>query len=214
MDQPVSGIRREYSARGFSEAAADPDPLKQFDMWFDEAVKCGLLDPSAMSLATVDAEGQPAVRTVLLKGFGARGFVFYTNYDSPKARALTANPRAAACFWWDAMDRQVRFEGAVERLSADESDAYFASRPREAQIAACASRQSQPIADRSALINRVRKLTAEFHGRDVSRPSNWGGFRIIPDMFEFWQGREQRLHDRIRYTRDADGAWVFERLCP
>jgi pyridoxamine 5'-phosphate oxidase len=214
MDKPIDGIRKEYSQRGFTEPEADPDPLKQFDAWFDEAVRCGLTEPNAMALATVGADGRPAVRMVLLKGFDSRGFVFYTNYESRKGRELAGNPHAAACFWWDEIERQVRIEGSVEPISAEESDAYFQTRPRECQLAAWASRQSAVIESRALLQRQLKELEARYRDKPVARPPNWGGYCLCPTTIEFWQGREQRLHDRLRYRREDDGGWIRERLSP
>ena len=214
MDKPIGGIRREFSARGFSEAQAHADPLTQFDEWFDEAVRSGLKDPTAMALATAGADGLPSVRTVLLKGYSHRGFVFYTNYESRKGRDLVENQRVAACFWWDDLDRQIRVEGTVERLSDDESDAYFGSRPREAQLAAWASEQSRTIEGRAVLERRLKEVEAKHADKVVPRPPHWGGFRILPNVVEFWQGRPRRLHDRLCYTRGEDGQWRRERLAP
>ncbi|MFQ5807291.1 MAG: pyridoxamine 5'-phosphate oxidase [Phycisphaerae bacterium] len=214
MDKPVTGIRREHAHRGLIESEAAPDPLKQFDSWFDAAVKDGLPDPSAMALATVDTDGRPSVRMVLLKGFGPRGFIFYTNYESRKGRELTENPHVAACFWWDALDRQVRIEGNVEQLSPEESDTYFQTRPRESQLAAWASKQSVTLTDRAELERQFGELEARYNDAPVPRPPRWGGYRIRPTAIEFWQGRQQRLHDRLRYRRGEDGKWVLERLSP
>ena len=214
MDKPISGIRREHALRGLSEAAADPDPFKQFDAWFDEVFKANLPDPNAMTLATVGADGQPAARVVLLKGFNRDGFVFYTNYESRKGRELVENPRVAACFWWSKLDRQVRIEGTVERLSEEESDAYFETRPRESQLAAWASKQSTALKNRKELEQRFADVTSRYKNKPVSRPPHWGGFRIRPTVIEFWQGRRQRLHDRLCYRRAGDGKWVRERLAP
>ena len=214
MDRPVSGRRREHALRGFSESDADPHPIRQFDKWYDDAVKAGLFDPSVMALATVGASGQPAVRMVLLKGFGARGFVFYTNYESRKGRELAANPRVAVTFCWGDLDRQVRIEGTVEPLSPAESDAYFQSRPRESQLGAWASQQSAVIADRRALEQHYEAAEERYADASVPRPPNWGGYRIVPTVLEFWQGRERRLHDRLCYRRRDDGSWLLERLSP
>lgn len=214
MDKPIDGIRKEYSQRGFTEPEADPDPLKQFDAWFDEAVRCGLTEPNAMALATMGADGRPAVRMVLLKGFDSRGFVFYTNYESRKGRELAGNPHAAACFWWDEIERQVRIEGVVEPISSEESDAYFQTRPRECQLAARASRQSAVIESRALLQRQLKELEARYRDKPVSRPPNWGGYCLRPTTIEFWQGRERRLHDRLRYRRGDDGGWIRERLSP
>jgi pyridoxamine 5'-phosphate oxidase len=214
MAKPISEIRRQHAERGFTESRANADPFRQFDAWFDDVFKANVPDANAMTLATVGPDGRPAARVVLLKGFNSDGFVFYTNYESRKGRELAENPHAAACFWWSQLDRQVRIEGTVEKLSADESDAYFAIRPRESQLASWASQQSQTLQNRAELIRRYRELTAQYKSRPVPRPPHWGGFRLRPRTIEFWQGRRQRLHDRLRYRRDADGTWLLERLAP
>jgi pyridoxamine 5'-phosphate oxidase len=212
MDDALAAMRRDYEARGLDEADVLADPLEQFRRWFDEASKAGLIEPNAMALATVDATGQPAARTVLLKGLDARGLAFYTNLESRKASELAANPRAALLFWWPPQARQVRFEGMIEPVEAAAADAYFASRPRGSQIGAWASAQSRVIAGRAALEAAERDIEARFPG-DVPRPPFWGGYRLVPTCVEFWQGRLNRLHDRLRYTRHADG-WTIERLAP
>jgi pyridoxamine 5'-phosphate oxidase len=189
------------------------DPIEQFAAWFAEAQRSVPL-ADAMALATVDARGAPAVRFVLLKGFGPDGFDFYTDYRSDKADQLEANPRAALAMWWRELGRQVRVSGSVTRLDESESDAYFRTRPREAQLGAWASEQSAPLQDRSALTRRVEEATQRFEGRDVGRPSHWGGFRLVPEEIEFWQQGEARLHDRFRYQRQPDGGWSVERLSP
>jgi len=214
MDRPIRGIRREHADRGLRESQVDPDPFKQFDAWFDEAVRAGLLEPDALALATVGRDGKPAVRMVLLKGYGPRGFVFYTNYQSRKGRELLENPHAAACLWWAELDRQVRIEGTVEKLSADESDAYFHTRPREAQLGAWASEQSSVLAGRQALEQQLKQFERRYADQPVPRPPHWGGFRIVPTAIEFWQGQPRRLHDRLRYRRQPDGTWLIERLAP
>lgn len=214
MDKPVHTLRREYTLRELREHEADPDPLRQFDRWFDDAVRSGLVEPNGMTLATVDSSGQPSARIVLLKGFDERGFVFYTDYRSRKGRELEANPKAALCFWWPALERQVRIEGTVQRVTAQESEAYFASRPRESQLGAHVSRQSEPIADAELLRRRLAELEAEYRDRPIPRPPNWGGYRLTPVEIEFWQGRPHRLHDRLRYRRGEDGCWRRERLSP
>jgi pyridoxamine 5'-phosphate oxidase len=205
-------MRRDYEERGLRKADLLADPIEQFTRWFDEACKAPLLEPNAMTLATVDAAGQPAARTVLLKGIDRRGLVFYTNLDSRKARELAANPKAALLFWWPPHARQVRFEGEIEPVEVAEADAYFATRPRGSQIGAWASAQSSVIADRAALDAAEEQVAARFPG-EVPRPPFWGGYRLVPACVEFWQGRLNRLHDRLRYTRRADG-WTLERLAP
>jgi pyridoxamine 5'-phosphate oxidase len=190
-----------------------PGPIDQFLAWLDAADAQGVAMPNAMAVATADAEGRPSVRHVLLRGIDTRGFVFFTNHESRKGRELGTNPHAAAVFLWKELDRQVSLAGPVERVADEESDAYFASRPREAQIGAWASEQSRAIADREALDARVAETQARFEGAHVPRPAHWGGYRIVPDAVEFWQGRQHRLHDRFRYSRDADG-WRVERLSP
>jgi len=195
------------------ERGVDPDPLGQFRAWYADAEAAGIRAPHAMALATATRDGAPSVRMVLLKDFDERGFVFYTGYVSRKAGELDANPRASLLFYWDPLGRQVRVEGRVERVTAEESDAYFATRPRGAQVAASASRQSAVLPGREALDARVAELSAEVGSGGVPRPEHWGGYRLGPETYEFWQHREDRLHDRLRY-RLADGAWTIERLSP
>ena len=195
------------------ETDVDPDPLKQFARWFDDAQHAGLIEPSAMSLATASREGTPSVRLVLLKGFDDRGFVFYTNYQSPKARDLLENPRAALVFWWDALQRQVRITGDVARVSQAESDAYFQVRPLGSRLGALASSQSSVIKSRDDLERQVEALRKQYPDGNVPRPEHWGGFRLEPRVVEFWQGRADRVHDRLQYARRGR-AWVLERLAP
>jgi pyridoxamine 5'-phosphate oxidase len=190
-----------------------PDPIDQFARWYAEMQETGAVEPAAMTLATVDAAGQPSARVVLLKGFDRRGFAFFTNYASRKGAELDAAPRAALLFYWDRQMRQVRVEGAVERLSPAESDEYFATRPRGSQLGAWASPQSAPLADRATLEARVRETEQRFGGGPVPRPPHWGGYRLVPERLEFWQGRADRLHDRLLYQRTADG-WQRTRLAP
>jgi pyridoxamine 5'-phosphate oxidase len=202
-------------AQPLREQDADPDPVRQFAAWFAAATDDPeVRAPEAAAVATASADGAPSARMVLVKGFDDRGFVFYTNYESRKGRELAANPRAALMFYWDALGRSVRIEGAVERTSADESDAYARSRARASQLSALASPQSQVVAGRDALEQRVASLAAEFEGGELPRSDGWGGFRLIPEMFEFWQHREDRLHDRLRYTPNSERAWMIERLAP
>jgi pyridoxamine 5'-phosphate oxidase len=209
----AASLRKEYTRAGLHEADMDPDPVTQFRGWFESAVGARLHEPNAMILATATNEGRPSARTVLLKGYDERGFVFYTNYEGRKARELAANPACALLFYWGELERQVRIEGRAGRLPDEESDAYFASRPRGSRLGAWASEQSRPVEDRSVLEERLRALEAEYAGREIPRPSFWGGYRVEPDSVEFWQGRGNRLHDRISYRRDV-GAWRLERLQP
>ena len=199
--------------RELSEADLAPDPFQQFAHWFDEAQAAPVTEPSAMTLATATKDGRPSARVVLLKGFDERGFVFYTNYASRKGDELLENPRAALVFYWAEIKRQVRVEGWIEQASAVESDTYFQSRPRESRLAAWASAQSRAIPSREALDRRMDELMLEYQGRKVTRPPQWGGYRLRPTSLEFWQSRPNRLHDRIRY-RLANGAWLIERLAP
>jgi pyridoxamine 5'-phosphate oxidase len=191
----------------------DPDPLEQFRSWYAEAEAAGLKAPQAMALATATPEGGPSVRMVLLKGADERGFVFFTGYVSRKADELDANPQAALLFHWDSLGRQVRIEGSVERVAGQESDAYFATRPRGAQLAAAASRQSSVLRDRAEIDERVAELDREHADSEVRRPEHWGGYRLVPEIYEFWQHRDDRMHDRLRYRR-VNGDWVVERLSP
>jgi pyridoxamine 5'-phosphate oxidase len=206
-------MRQEYEERGLRKADLLADPLEQFTRWFEEACRAPILEPNAMTLATVDADGQPAARTVLLKGIDRRGLTFYTNLNSRKARELAANARAALLFWWPPHARQVRFEGAIEPVADAEADAYFATRPRGSQIGAWASAQSSVIADRATLEAAEQEVAKRFAGGPVPRPPFWGGYRLVPERVEFWQGRTNRLHDRLRYARRGKG-WQIERLAP
>jgi pyridoxamine 5'-phosphate oxidase len=209
----AASLRREYTRAGLHEADVDPDPIVQFRRWFDNVIDADLYEPNAVILATATPDGRPSVRTVLLKGYDERGFVFYTNYEGRKARELEANPACALLFYWGELERQVRIEGRAGRLSKIESDAYFASRPRGSRLGAWASEQSRTVEDRSVLEERVRSLEAEYEGREILRPPFWGGYRVEPDSVEFWQGRENRLHDRLVYWRTAEG-WKMGRLQP
>ena len=213
MDEALARMRREYEERGLRQADLLADPLEQFTRWFDEACRAPLLEPNAMTLATVDAAGQPAARTVLLKGIDRRGLVFYTNLASRKAAELAANAKAALLFWWPPHARQVRFEGTIEPVADAEADAYFATRPRGSQIGAWASAQSSVIADRAALEAAEQEIVARFAGGPVPRPPFWGGYRLVPERVEFWQGRSNRRHDRLRYSRRGE-SWQIERLAP
>ena len=206
-------MRREYAREMLTEADVDADPVGQFGRWFEQATQAGLLEPSAMTLATATPDGRPSARMVLLRGFDERGFCFYSNYESRKAAELAANPRAALVFWWDALERQVRIEGRIERTTREESEAYFHSRPPGSQLSAAASPQSRVIEDRAMLEERVRRLATDSQDGQVPLPDFWGGYRLTPEVVEFWQGRPNRLHDRLRYRRAGD-AWKIERLAP
>ena len=210
----VARLRKEYTRAGLKEFEANPNPIEQFRTWFDEVLTSNLHEPNAMALATATLDGRPSARVVLLKGFDERGFVFYTNYEGRKGEELETNPHCALLFYWGELERQVRVEGRVRRVPDKESDAYFAGRPRGSQLGAWASEQSRPVGDRGALEHRLRELEAEYEGRDVPRPPFWGGYRVEPEAVEFWQGRENRVHDRLVYRRSEDGGWRRGRLQP
>jgi pyridoxamine 5'-phosphate oxidase len=204
----------QNAAADLDEKTVDRDPLKLFRRWFDEAIASGSRLPDAMTLATATKEGKPSARMVLLKQVDDDGFVFYTNYNSRKARELDENPYAALVSYWVGLDRQVRVEGTVERVSAAESDEYFHTRPRESQLGALASPQSEVIESREFLEQRFRDFEGMYRDRSVARPAHWGGYRLKPNLIEFWQNRSGRLHDRILYERQADGSWTIKRLAP
>jgi len=204
----------QYNEDAIDEATVDRDPLQLFQRWLDDAKATGMRLPEAVTLATATPDGKPSARLVLLKGADKRGFVFYTNYQSRKARELDANPQAALVFYWPQLERQVRVEGQVERTSAEESDAYFKTRPRESQIGAVASPQSEVIASRAELQKKADELEKIYEGREVERPTHWGGYRLQPERIEFWKGRPGRLHDRIVYEQQLDGTWTITRLAP
>ncbi|GHD21747.1 pyridoxine/pyridoxamine 5'-phosphate oxidase [Halioglobus japonicus] len=205
--------RREYTAGGLSRDMLNACPIKQFEQWLEQSVRAELEDPTAMVLSTIDAEGMPWQRIVLLKGLSRGGFVFYTNYGSNKAQAIAANPRVSLLFPWNEIDRQVIATGTAEKITVAESAAYFMSRPRGSQIAAWASRQSRPVSARAMLEKQVQVLRDKFGSGEIPVPDFWGGYRIVPERIEFWQGGEHRLHDRFLYSRDGDG-WSIEQLQP
>ena len=208
----VADLRKSYERAELSEDPSDADPLRQFDLWLGEALSAQLPEPNAMTVATVGADLRPSTRIVLIKGYDQRGIVWYTNYDSRKGRQLAGNPFAALQFHWVELERVVRIEGVVEKVSDEESDAYFASRPLDSRIGAWASPQSQVIAGRSVLVANAARYAAQFM-LQPPRPPHWGGYRLKPEQWEFWQGRKSRLHDRLRYRQEA-GAWIRERLAP
>ncbi|SFC86252.1 pyridoxamine 5'-phosphate oxidase [Spirosoma endophyticum] len=213
MPSIISDLRNEYTLNGLDKADVLPDPVAQFRQWFDAALTANVPEPNAMHVSTVTAEGRPDGRIVLLKDVSDAGFVFYTNYESRKGRELIGHPFATLTFFYPELERQIRIEGRVEKVSAEESDAYFSSRPRGSQIGAWVSHQSLVIDNREALETRQRELEAQFSGQPIPRPLYWGGFRVVPDVLEFWQGRPSRLHDRIRYRKEGEN-WTIERLSP
>ncbi len=206
-------LGNEYQGAPLDPEDCDPDPIVECARWLRAAVDAGLSTANAMTLATVDAAGRPSARIVLLKEIQERGFVFFTNYDSRKGEDLAVNPRAALVLFWEPMHRQIRIEGTTERVTAEESDAYFASRPRGSQLGAIASPQSQPLSDRATLEQLVRTISAAHGEAPLPRPPNWGGYLVVPDLIELWQGQPSRLHDRVRYRRVA-GVWQRDRLAP
>jgi pyridoxamine 5'-phosphate oxidase len=209
----IADLRTEYMRETLDESDVAAHPNRQFEHWFAEAMKAELPEPNAMTLATVDARGRPAARIVLLKDHDVRGFTFYTNYESRKGRDLATHPHAALVFFWVELERQIRIEGTIEHVDGAAADAYFRKRPRLSRLAAWASAQSAPLPDRATLEARFEEAQRRFPGEDVARPPHWGGYRLLPDAFEFWQGRASRLHDRITYRRDDTG-WDIGRLAP
>lgn len=210
----IADLRQEYAKHELDAEHVSDDPIEQFRTWFDEAVEAEVEEPNAMTLATASADGRPSARVVLLKGLDERGFIFYSNYDSQKGTQIAQNPSAALVFWWEPLERQVRIEGTVETLSGDESTAYYHSRPRGSQLGAWASPQSHVIESRDVLTDKLQELEDRFDGEEeIPKPPNWGGYVVRPTEVEFWQGRPNRLHDRLRFRRDDDG-WTLERLAP
>jgi pyridoxamine 5'-phosphate oxidase len=213
MQHDIASLRKEYKREELTEESVAANPFDQFRAWFDEALAAQLPEPTAMTLATADTQGVPSARTVLLKGVDETGFVWYTNYASEKGQCLEQNPVAAILFFWPELERQVRISGTVERVSRDESEAYFHSRPRESQLGAWASHQSTVVASREDLEQSYAAMQQQFADGEIPLPPTWGGYRLSPLRIEFWQGRPSRMHDRIRY-RQSDGGWITERLAP
>lgn len=209
----IADLRQDYTKETLNESDVDPNPFVQFQRWFDQAVNAELPEPNAMTLATASKDGIPAARIVLLKAVDDRGFTFFTNYNSAKGKELEANPQAALVFLWTELERQVRIVGTVEKITSEESDGYFFSRPHNSRLGAWASNQSEVIPNRDVLEQNLAALKTEYENREVPRPQHWGGFRVIPREIEFWQGRSSRLHDRLRY-RFQNGTWVIDRLSP
>ena len=212
-NQALSQLRRNYASLTLDERSVATNPLQQFNIWFDEAIAAEVPEPNAMTLATAMVDFKPSARIVLLKGIGHNGFMFYTNYMSRKGKELTWNPYAALVFMWHQIERQVRVEGRVEKVSREESEAYFKSRPRGSQLGAWASKQSYVIDNREVLEQKLKELERQYDGNDVDVPEHWGGYVVIPSRVEFWQGRPNRLHDRIQYTLE-NNQWIIQRLSP
>jgi pyridoxamine 5'-phosphate oxidase len=210
----IAHLRREYQSEALLEKKAPRNPLKLFQHWFTEALKSKVFDANAFALATISPQGAPSNRIVLLKGFDHRGFIFFTNYQSQKGQEISHKAVASLLFFWPELIRQVRIDGKVQKISSKESDAYFKTRPRGSQIGAWASNQSKIVPNREFLENRERELEAQYQGKTIPRPPHWGGYRVVPDSIEFWQGRPNRLHDRLRYARQSKGVWRMQRLSP
>jgi pyridoxamine 5'-phosphate oxidase len=214
MTTSNDSLNKQFGLLELKESDLDPDPIEQFRVWYEEALRAEFIYPNAFTLATSTTDGKPSARQLLLKNFDNEGFVFYSNSESKKGHDLADNPLAALCFWWDKLERQVRVEGQIKMVSDDEADQYFSTRPLGSQLGAWASDQSSVIPDRQFLEDRVQKLEDKYKNKDVPRPLHWKGYRLIPQSIEFWQGRDNRLHDRLRYRLQEDGKWLIERLAP
>ena len=214
MDERIAEIRTEYSHKTLVESEVDRDAIKQFNIWWQDAIEAKVPEVNAMTVATASVDGMPSARTMLLKGFSENGFVFFTNYNSYKGQQLAENPKACLVFFWKELQRQIRITGLIEKTSSEENDAYFQSRPKASQIGAIISPQSEVIEDRKWLDDRYKEITEQFEKKPIRRPEHWGGFLLRPVIIEFWQGRPGRLHDRIQYTILGDGSWKMERLAP
>jgi pyridoxamine 5'-phosphate oxidase len=212
-DLNLADLRREYIKNGLLESDIDKDPFRQFSLWFEQASNAGIMEPNAMSHATVSPDGQPSMRVVLLKGVDDKGFIFFTNYESRKGKDIELNPKSSLLFFWGELERQVRIEGTIEKISQESSKAYFDSRPEGSRIGAWSSDQSTIVASRDVLESRFDENMSRFAGKDIPMPDYWGGYRLVPTMLEFWQGRGSRMHDRIRY-RLVDNTWLIDRLSP
>ncbi|HET9825967.1 MAG TPA: pyridoxamine 5'-phosphate oxidase [Chitinophagaceae bacterium] len=214
MDEKIAEIRKEYSHKTLLESELEPEPIKQFNTWWQDALEAKITEVNAMTVATASSDGMPSARTMLLKGFSENGFVFFTNYNSYKGQQLAENPKVCLVFFWKELERQVRITGLIERTSSEENDAYFQSRPKASQVGALASPQSQVIESREWLDAQYKKLSDQFKDTNIQRPPHWGGYVVKPVIVEFWQGRPGRLHDRIQYSISEDGSWKVERLAP
>lgn len=213
MDTYIAGLRNEYAKSALNKKETSPDPITQFRNWFEEAIKAKVMEPNAMTLSTATADGRPSARIVLVKDITEKGFVFYTNYESRKGKEIAQNPQAALTFFWPELERQVRIEGTLEKVPGQTSDAYFSSRPRASQLGAWSSPQSQEIPNREILEAREKDYEEKFRDQEIPRPPHWGGYELVPDQLEFWQGRQSRLHDRILYIKEAND-WVRKRISP
>lgn len=214
MNEQTAAIRKEYTQKALTESDVEPDPIRQFNIWWQDALEANIIEVNAMTLATASTDGVPSARTVLMKGFSEKGFIFFTNYNSFKGQQLSENPKACLVFFWKELERQVRITGIVERTSNEESNAYFLSRPRESQVGAIISPQSQVIESRQWLDEKFRQTAEKFENTTIQRPAHWGGYVVKPVIIEFWQGRPGRLHDRLQYSLSDDGNWKIERLAP